>query len=210
METDRQASFHLDVSQQIRTELEAQAASFYARQMHHKKIHQSAIEKQFKAKQTQETYVNRAREKYEADCVRINSYTAQSSLVQGKDLEKVTLKLERAQQTVQANERDFANFAKALQDTTLKWEADWKSFADSCQDLEEYRLDFIKDNLWTYANAVSSVCVADDEVRYPRNFGLTATDSVGVRKNACSAGANGARERNGQFRSRLRDRKPDS
>ena len=126
---------------------------------------QTGIEKEFKAKQTQETYVNKAREKYEQDCVRINSYTAQSSLVQGKDLDKINVKLERAQQTVQSNERDFANFAKALADTTQKWELDWKAFCDSCQDMEELRMEFMKDNMWAYANAVSTVCVSDDEVR---------------------------------------------
>lgn len=125
---------------------------------------QAGIEKEFKSKQQQEAYVNKAREKYESDCVRINSYTAQSSLVQGKDLEKINLKLERAQQTVQANERDFANFAKAVQDTTQKWEQDWKAFCDLCQDLEETRMEFMKDNMWTYANHVSTVCVSDDEV----------------------------------------------
>lgn len=109
--------------------------------------------------------MNKAREKYEADCLRINSYTAQSTLVQGKDLEKIHLKLERAQQTVQANERDFANFARALADTSMKWERDWKSFSDVCQDLEEERIEFMKDSMWGYANAVSTVCVADDEVR---------------------------------------------
>jgi hypothetical protein len=137
-----------------------------ARQAHFKKNYQAAVEKEFKTKHTQESYVNKAREKYEADCVRINSYTAQSTLMQGKDLDRINVKLERAQQTVQANEKDFANFSKALQDTVQKWEQDWKVFCDSAQDLEEERLDFMKDNMWAYANAVSTVCVADDEVRH--------------------------------------------
>lgn len=153
------------VAQQIKTDLEGQTTAFWSKQQQHKKSFQTAIEKEFKTKQTQESYVNKAREKYEADCVRINSYTAQSTLMQGKDLEKIQLKLERAQQTVQANERDFANFARALQDTVQKWEMDWKTFCDSCQDMEEERMEFMKDNMWAYANAVSTVCVADDEVR---------------------------------------------
>ena len=119
-ETERQSGFHLNLAQQIRNDLESPAAAFYSRQLQHKKVTQAAIEKDFKTKQTQETYVNKAREKYEQDCMRINSYTAQSSLVQGKDLEKIHIKLERAQQTVQINERDFANFSKALQDTVHK------------------------------------------------------------------------------------------
>ncbi|KIL68723.1 hypothetical protein M378DRAFT_824522 [Amanita muscaria Koide BX008] len=163
LETDKQAGFHLTLAQQIRNDLEAQTTIFYNKQMHHKKAYQSVIEKEFKAKQLQESYVIKARDKYEADCVRINSYTAQSSIIQGRELDKVNQRLERAQQTVQSNERDFANFAKALQDTVQKWEQNWKSFCDSCQDLEEQRIEFMKDNMWAYANAVSTVCVADDE-----------------------------------------------
>ncbi|KAJ8508192.1 hypothetical protein ONZ45_g9509 [Pleurotus djamor] len=162
LETDKQATSHLNLANQIR-ELEGQSATFLNKQVHHKKVYQGSVEKAFKAKQTQESYVNKAREKYEADCIRINSYTAQSTLMQGKDLDKIRLKLERSQQTVQSNERDFANFAKALADTTHKWEQDWKVFCDLCQDLEEDRMEFMKDNMWAYANAISSVCVSDDE-----------------------------------------------
>ncbi|KAF8806630.1 hypothetical protein BYT27DRAFT_7101863 [Phlegmacium glaucopus] len=163
IETERQAGFHHTLSQQLRSDLEIPTSTFHARQLHHKKTYQTAIEKEFKTKQTQESYVNKAREKYEQDCVRINSFTAQASLVQGKDLEKINLKLERTQQTVQTNEREFSNFAKALAETVQKWEHDWKTFCDSCQDLEENRMEFMKDNMWTYANAISTVCVSDDE-----------------------------------------------
>jgi hypothetical protein len=164
LETDKQSSFHLQLAQQIRNELENPAAAFVARQAQHRKVYQGGIEKQFKTKQAQEGHVNKAREKYEQDCLRINAYTAQSTLVQGKDLERISLKLERAQQTVHSNEREFSNFARALQDTVSKWEQEWKQFCDSCQDLEEERMEFTKDNVWAYANAVSIVCVSDDEV----------------------------------------------
>lgn len=164
LETDRQAIAHANLAQQVRSELESPAGAFASRQAQFKRGAQSIVEKAFKNKQTQESYVTKAREKYEADCMRINSYTAQSTLVQGKDLEKIQMKLDRARQTVTANERDFANFARALQGTVEKWEKDWKSFCDACQDLEEERIEFMKDNAWAYANAVSTVCVSDDEV----------------------------------------------
>lgn len=45
-----------------------------------------------------------------------------------------------------------------------KWEQDWRAFCDACQDMEEDRMEFMKDNMWAYANAVSTVCVTDDEV----------------------------------------------
>lgn len=174
LETDKQAAFHSNLAKQIHADLEAQCSAFLARQTHFKRTLQAAIEKEFKTKTTQESHVNKAREKYESDCVRINSYTAQSTLMQGKDLDRINAKLERAQQTVQTNEKDFANFSRALRDTVQKWEQDWKAFCDACQDMEEDRMEFMKDNMWAYANAVSTVCVADDEVS-STNFILDAT-----------------------------------
>ena len=52
---------------------------------------------------------------------------------------------------------------RALQDTTYKWNSEWKSFLDVCQDVEEERQEFLKTNLWSFENAISSVCVTDDE-----------------------------------------------
>jgi hypothetical protein len=194
IETEHQATFHSTLSQQIRSELEAPTTAFHADQHQHKKTYQSFIEKEFKTKQTQESYVNKAREKYEQDCVRINSFTAQASLVQGKDLEKINLKLERTQQTVQTNEREFANFAKALSETVQKWEHDWKSFCDSCQDLEESRMEFMKDHLWAYANAISTVCVSDDEVRLAARIHaqVLTYKSIVMREDSGCARTNGA------------------
>ncbi|KAH6914073.1 SH3 domain-containing protein [Coprinopsis sp. MPI-PUGE-AT-0042] len=163
VETERQASYHAGLAQQIRTDMEAPTTAFHHRQLSQKKTQQTNIEKEFKTKQAQEAHVNKAREKYEQDGMRINAYTAQSSLVQGKELDKIQAKLERATQTVQVNEREFANFAKILADTTQKWELSWKAFCDNCQDLEEQRIEFMKDNVWNYANSVSTICVQDDE-----------------------------------------------
>jgi hypothetical protein len=164
LETDKQSGYHQHLAKQIRDDLETPTANFITKQTHHKKNIQAAIEKKFRTKQQQEAHVAQAGEKYKSDCLRINSYTAQASLMQGRELEKIQQRLERAQQTVQANERDFANFAKNLEVTAAEWEQEWKVFCDSCQDQEEERMEFMKDTMWAYANAVSTVCVSDDEV----------------------------------------------
>jgi len=52
---------------------------------------------------------------------------------------------------------------RALQETSYRWIQDWKQACDKFQDLEEERIDFLKTNLWTYANIMSTVCVSDDE-----------------------------------------------
>ena len=79
------------------------------------------------------------------------------------------IRLEKSKATVSTNEREYAQFARALADTTQRWEKEWKAFCDACQDSEEERIEFMKDNMWAYANAVSTVCVSDDEVRYALN-----------------------------------------
>ena len=83
--------------------------------------------------------------------------------MQGKDLDRVESKLEKAKAAVSANERDYINFVRALSDTRKRWEVDWRMFCDQFQDEEEQRIEFLKNHLWTYANEVSTVCVADDE-----------------------------------------------
>ncbi len=153
------------VAEQIKKDLEGSTTAFLSKQMQHKKTYQAQIEKELKVKQQQEAHVSRAREKYESDCTKINSYTAQSTLLQGRELEKVQQKLRNTQQTITANERDFAQFSRELKDTVAKWEVSWKAFCDTCQDLEEERTEFMKDYMWAYANAISTVCVSDDEVR---------------------------------------------
>lgn len=192
-ETDKQASFHQLLAQQMRTDMENVVNEFHTKQQQFKKITQATIERQHKAKQVQENYVQKAKEKYEFDCQKINSYTAQSSLVQGKELEKVQVKLQRAEQTVQANERDFASFTKALAETTAKWELDWRAFCDKCQDMEETRMDFLKDVMWAYANSVSTVCVSDDEVSFSPVSQRNRLTQVISRANASDSLSNNSR-----------------
>ncbi|KAK7052872.1 formin-binding protein [Paramarasmius palmivorus] len=160
-ETEKMAKAHLDLSQQIRSEMEDPTTALLNKQIEHRRAVQNPVEKKFKTKQAQESYVVKAREKYEGDRLRIASYSAQIEQ-NAPDLERIKSKLKRAEQTVGANEKDYANFCKVLADSLPSWENDWKDFCDSCQDMEEERFDFMKDNLWAYANAVSVVCVADD------------------------------------------------
>lgn len=83
----------------------------------------------YEAGETQ-TADTQARERYESDCLKLNSYTANMQLTQGKEQEKLQGKIERVQQTIGSNERDFKNFVSVLETTTQKWENEWKSFCD--------------------------------------------------------------------------------
>jgi hypothetical protein len=166
IETESQAQSHLKLAHQFRTDMEEVTAEFHGKQINHRRTVQAPLERKFRDKQVQESYVKKSREKYESDCVRIRSYTQQVTFMTGADLQKVQQKLARTQQTLQGNEKDYARFTKELLELLPAWEKEWKEFCDSCQDLEEERLDFMKDIIWTYANAFSQVCVDDDLVQY--------------------------------------------
>ena len=165
-ETESQAKFHLILAQQFRSGFELPTTAFHARLFHHKTTHQAGIEKLFKTKQIWESCVNEAREKYEQECAQIKSFKAQASLALGKDREEIGIKLELIQKTNQTQEHELSDFSIALNETVIKWEQDWKSFCDSCQDLEEDRMNFLKNSLCSYANAVSKTYMADIVVRF--------------------------------------------
>lgn len=166
IETEKQAENHLELASQIRLDLEAPTATFHQKQINHRRTVQAPLERKFKEKQVHESYVKKSREKYEQDCLRINSYTQQATYMQGTDLQKVQQKLQRTKQTMIGNERDFARFTNELLELMGTWEKEWKDFCDSCQDLEEERVDFMKDIIWAYANSISTICVSDDQVYF--------------------------------------------
>jgi hypothetical protein len=60
-------------------------------------------------------------------------------------------------------DKDYKAASKVLEETAHRWTVEWKAACDKYQDLEEERIDFLKGNLWTFANIMSTVCVSDDE-----------------------------------------------
>lgn len=166
-ETEVQATSHLELAGRMRDILEEQTAEFYRKQLNHRRTLQATVEKKLKARQQQESFAARAREKYETDLGRINSYTQQLPYATGPDVQRLEQRLARTKETARANEKDFIAFTQAMIELLAEWQAEWKNFCDACHDLEEDRLEFMKDNIWVYANEVSTLCVSDDQVCMP-------------------------------------------
>jgi hypothetical protein len=80
----------------------------------------------------------------------------------GQEERKNKAKLEKTQINLATSNTEYENSVKALEETTGRWNRDWKAAADKFQDLEEERLDFMKSSLWSFANIASTVCVSDD------------------------------------------------
>lgn len=100
----------------------------------------------------------------------------------GQEERKNKAKLEKTQIQLASSSSEYEAAIKVLEETTGRWNKEWKSACDVCpkddpsgwwmklmnvqkfQDLEEERLDFTKSSLWAYANIASTVCVSDDAV----------------------------------------------
>lgn len=80
----------------------------------------------------------------------------------GQEERKNKAKLEKTQINLATSNTEYETAVKILEETTGRWNRDWKAAADKFQDLEEERLDFTKSSLWSFANIASTVCVSDD------------------------------------------------
>lgn len=102
------------------------------------------------------------KDKYEQECLKIKGYLAQGHMVMGQEERRNKAKLEKTQISLVTSNTEYENAVKILDETTGRWNREWKAAADKFQDLEEERLDFTKGSLWTFANIASTVCVSDD------------------------------------------------
>ncbi|KIW46717.1 uncharacterized protein PV06_02363 [Exophiala oligosperma] len=161
-ETEAMAKQHGLIAQQMKSELEEPLAAFAGGMKERRKIIQNGIEKLLKTKQAQTAHVNKARDKYEQDCLRIKGYLAQGHMVMGQEERKNKAKLEKTQINMASNSQEYEAAVKVLEETTGRWNKEWKAACDKFQDLEEERLDFTKSSLWAFANIASTVCVSDD------------------------------------------------
>uniref|UniRef100_A0A0L0N8Y4 Septation protein imp2 n=1 Tax=Tolypocladium ophioglossoides (strain CBS 100239) TaxID=1163406 RepID=A0A0L0N8Y4_TOLOC len=161
-EVEAMAKQHQNIAAQMKTELEEPLVAFAGGMKERRKIVQNSVEKLLKTKLQQTQQVNKTRDKYEQECLKIKGYLAQGHMVMGQEERRNKAKLEKTQISLATANTEYENAVKALEDTTARWNREWKAAADKFQDLEEERLDFTKSSLWTFANVASTVCVSDD------------------------------------------------
>ncbi|KAJ7048843.1 SH3 domain-containing protein [Mycena amicta] len=162
-ETEVQGTAHLQFASLVRNELLAPTNERVEKQNADEAQLLSPLEARFKTKSSAEAAVSKAREKYESNCLRLASYTQQMSVNTAKDVERLQMKIRKSRETVESNERELSIAVNAIREATVRWQEDWKEFCDISQDVEEERMDFVKDAVWGYANAVSTLCVSDDQ-----------------------------------------------
>ncbi|MBW0476524.1 hypothetical protein O181_016239 [Austropuccinia psidii MF-1] len=161
--TEKSAHSHAELSGTIRTALYEKFSDFIASRESVKKNPQGTVEKLRKNLIDLRAIHEKARQKYESDAIATSGYVTQLQLAQGRDSDKVSNKLDKVNMSIKLTEKEYRNLNKNLQDTTNKWNMQWKLFCDLIQDMEEDRIDFIRNTLWDYANGISAICVTEDE-----------------------------------------------
>lgn len=162
-EAESMGKQHGMIAQQMKSELEDPLATFAGGIKERRKMVQGGIEKLLKTKNQQTITVNKTRDRYEQDCLKIKGYLAQGHMVMGQEERKNKAKLEKTQAQMSSNSNEYEMAVKILEETTGRWNREWKAACDKFQDLEEERVDFFKSSLWSFANISSTVCVSDDQ-----------------------------------------------
>ncbi len=161
-EVESMAKQHQVIATQMKSELDEPLAAFTGAMKERRKIVQGGIEKLLKSKNQQTSTVYKSRDRFEQDCLKIKGYLAQGHMVMGQEERKNKAKLEKTQIQMSSNSNEYEAAVKVLEETTGKWNREWKAACDKFQDLEEERIDFFKSSLWSFANIASTVCVSDD------------------------------------------------
>jgi hypothetical protein len=162
-ETESMGKQHGMIAQQMKNELEDPLGTFAGGIKERRKMIQAGIEKLLKTKNSQTMVVNKTRDRFEQDCLKIKGYLAQGHMVMGQEERKNKTKLEKTQAQMSTNSNEYEMAVKILEETTGRWNREWKAACDKFQDLEEERVDFFKSSLWSFANISSTVCVSDDQ-----------------------------------------------
>ncbi|KAA1102644.1 hypothetical protein PGTUg99_027694 [Puccinia graminis f. sp. tritici] len=161
--TEKSAHCHAELSGTFKTALYGKFSTFINTRDSVKKNPQATVEKLRKTLVDLQVLHEKARRKFESDAIASTGYVTQLQLVQGRDSDKVSNKLDKVHMSIKVTEKEYRTHNKNLQDTINEWNTQWKQFCDLIQDQEEDRIDFVRNTFWDYANAVSAICVAEDE-----------------------------------------------
>jgi hypothetical protein len=91
---------------------------------------QNGIEKLLKLKMQQTSAVNKSRDRYEQDCLKIKGFLAQAHMVMGHEERKNKAKLEKTQINLSTTSSEYEAAVKVLEETTGRWNRDWKAACD--------------------------------------------------------------------------------
>ncbi|EEB08441.2 cell division control protein Cdc15 [Schizosaccharomyces japonicus yFS275] len=162
-ETQNMANGHSSLSAQIDAELRPALKGFLSDSQDKHESLAFAIEELYQEKTTLEIELIEKKDAYEYNCQKLCTYNEQRAKLSGRELDRHAIKLRKAAISVQKSEEEYKETVENLQIVYDEWTNKWKKACDIFQQLEEYRIEFMKTSMWGYANVISTACVTDDE-----------------------------------------------
>lgn len=139
-EVEAMGKQHQQIAGQMKSELEEQLSAFTGGLKERRKIVQTGIEKLLKVKMQQTAAVNKARDRYEQDSLKIKGYLAQGHMVMGHEERKNKAKLEKTQIQLSGSSQEYEQAVKILEETTARWNREWKKACDVRMPLKPGRM----------------------------------------------------------------------
>ncbi|KAJ3349216.1 hypothetical protein HDU83_000692 [Entophlyctis luteolus] len=177
-ETVAAAKAHCNIADDLRKNVETPARELLARQSGIRKNHHTSLSKLLKSKAVTYNAVHKARDKYIAKCREVNELVNQKPGLPPAELEKVRPKeyptvnemciqikqrITKAQAESSRLDLLYLTLVHRHNDIQKAFEDDFTVVCRNCEILERERYEFLRAGLWTYANAISTSCVANDE-----------------------------------------------
>ena len=171
-ECEQLSKHRAQVAEEMRAKLVKPLDAFIQQQRETRKVHQMAVEKMLKLKQQQLLQAQKCEEKYKARCVELDQLsqskygTGYSGTLRGSGATsggKEDARMVKAIQAAKSADQEYQVACDKLRDIHTTWVKDMYALCDEFQRLEEMRIDYMRNALWTYSNIGSQACVVEDE-----------------------------------------------
>ncbi|OZJ05580.1 hypothetical protein BZG36_01725 [Bifiguratus adelaidae] len=157
------ARAHLELVQNVRYNIEQPLSQFILDQREVRKAQQSLVDSSKGLKDLHTANVLRAREIYEAECSKLYELESSLETVDETMREQHQDEIDYLKKKIAGADEEYRRAAEVLAQVTEKWNSDWTDTCDVYQKLEEQRLVFLRNQLWTLSNVLSSTYVLDDQ-----------------------------------------------
>lgn len=167
-ETEAVSQLHIELSQKLNEAL-ANVKDFRNKQKEIRKKMEDTVKKAAQHKKNCYEKNNKSRANYESKCKEADRTEEQYNRLQAnrqtkpKDLIQTQKKLEGAKQAASSADTAYLESVKALEESRQLWEREMEVLCQKFQELEEQRITFLRNEMWTYSNLNSQNLVQIDE-----------------------------------------------
>ncbi|ORY95381.1 hypothetical protein BCR43DRAFT_515507 [Syncephalastrum racemosum] len=158
---------HLDLAQQLKHHLEAPLDNFVREQRDKRRTQHQHIENARQLKNMHLTNAVKAKEFYTAECTKVagmEKYLRERGQEMPPDeVQQLKEEIDEGKKMLAAADQEYRRAIEVLTTVTTDWTNTWRTSCDTFQEMEEKRIDFVHNSLWSFSSMMSSVYLVDDQ-----------------------------------------------